>query len=318
MTEISGDFETHPPVHRLDRLAPPYRRGAYPATYRPVRDARQGLVFDPALKHHHNAYRAGEPIFGVPGLGERWRAARRAAATHILSVLAGTVLPGDLVLRGSAAMPAWVGAAAREPGDLDFVVAPASLASDSAAARELLDGIVAAVAASPAAGLRPDRVAESAIWTYERADGRRLTIPFEVPGVPEGIVQIDIVFGEELPTAPEPLLLPGLREPVLAATAGLSLAWKLLWLATDCYPQGKDLYDAVLLAEHTSVDLALVRELMRPELRDEADEFTAESVLTWTDLEWNNFIQDYPELITEPHALPWLRRLAAALERAWR
>lgn len=272
---------------------------------------RPSRVFDPALKHLADAYRPGEPVFGDPAIGERWRAARRAAARHILSVL-----PGQLVLRGSMAMSAWVGAAARDPGDLDFVVTPASLTSSSAQARELLDAIVAAVAAAPGAGLRPESVTESAIWTYERADGRRLVIPFQVPGVPDGTVQIDVVFGEELPVPPEPITLPGVPRPVLAATAGLSLAWKLLWLVTDWYPQGKDLYDAVLLAEHTTPDLGLIRDLMRPELGWEADEFGGESVLSLTDVQWGNFALEYPDLVTDPHELPWLRRLAVALDRA--
>ncbi|WP_229831462.1 nucleotidyl transferase AbiEii/AbiGii toxin family protein [Actinoplanes ianthinogenes] len=300
----------------LDRIAPPRRRD-FPATYHPVPGTQQGLVFDPALKQHPDAYRAGEPIFGNPLEGERWRAARRAALDHVLSVLAGGSWSRSLVLRGSVTMPAWAGAAAREPGDLDFVVTPASITSGSPQARALLDGIVADLAARPGAGLRPDRVEQSAIWTYERADGRRLVIPFTGSRIPEGAVQVDIVFGEELPIPPEPITLPGQRQPVLAATAGLSLAWKLLWLATDCYPQGKDLYDAVLLAERTTVDLALVRDLMRPELGDEADRFTAESVLSWPDIQWDNFFQEYPELVAEPHELPWLRRLAVALDRAW-
>jgi Nucleotidyl transferase AbiEii toxin, Type IV TA system len=309
-----GWLSRAPRARRLAREAPAKSRH-YPATYHRVPHTRQGLVFDPALKQHADAFRAGEPIFDDPAAGERWRAARRAAANHVLSVLAETVLPGELVLRGSMAMPAWVGAAAREPGDLDFVVTPASLASSGGEARQLLDGIVAAVAARPGAGLRPDRVAETAIWTYERADGRRLVIPFQVPGIPEGIVQIDVVFGEELPIPPSPVTLPGVRRPVLAATAGLSLAWKLLWLSTDWYPQGKDLYDAVLLAEHTTVDLALVRDLMRPELGSEADDFVADTVLGWADVEWGNFALDYPELVDDPDEQVWLRRLAVALGR---
>ncbi|WIM98247.1 nucleotidyl transferase AbiEii/AbiGii toxin family protein [Actinoplanes oblitus] len=300
----------------LDRVAP-RRNDGFPDTYRPVPGTRQGLVFDPALKQHDDAYRAGEPIFRNPREGERWRAARRAALDHVLGVLAGGHWSRHLVLRGSVTMPAWAGAAAREPGDLDFVVIPAAVASDSPQAWALLDGIVAELAARPGAGLRPDRVQQSAIWTYERADGRRLVIPFTGPRIPEGIVQVDIVFGEELPIPPEPITLPGQERPILAATAGLSLAWKLLWLATDGYPQGKDLYDAVLLAERTTVDLALVRDLMRPELGDEADRFTAESVLHWPDIQWDNFFREYPELVTEPHELPWLRRLAVALDRAW-
>ncbi len=130
-------------------------------------------------------------------------------------------------------------------------------------------------------------------------------------------MQVDVVFGEELPIPPSPITLPGVREPVPAATAGLSLAWKLLWLFTDWYPQGKDLYDAVLLAEHTTVDLALVRDLMRPELGSDADEFTGQTVLGLDDVQWANFALDYPELVDDPDEQPWLRRLALALDRAW-
>ncbi|HEX6499845.1 MAG TPA: nucleotidyl transferase AbiEii/AbiGii toxin family protein [Micromonosporaceae bacterium] len=107
------------------------------------------------------------------------------------------------------------------------------------------------------AGLRPERISETAIWTYERADGRRLAIPFSTADAPDGHMQTDIVFGERVPLPPEVLRLPGIDQPLLAAPAALALAWKLLWLATDTYPQGKDLYDAVLLAEHTPPRLDL-------------------------------------------------------------
>jgi hypothetical protein len=109
------------------------------------------------------------------------------------------------------------------------------------------------------------------------------------------------------------VVLPGVDRPVLAASASLSLAWKLLWLATDTYPQGKDLYDAVLLAEHTTVDQDLVRQLMRPELGTEADAFTAETVLSWQ-VDWTNFTDEYPAITGT--AEQWTRRLALALERA--
>ncbi|HWS37167.1 MAG TPA: hypothetical protein VN408_31030 [Actinoplanes sp.] len=39
-----------------------------------------------------------------------------------------------------------------------------------------------------------------------------------------------------------------------------------MWLFTDTYPQGKDLYDAVLLAERFTADLDLVRELSEPDM----------------------------------------------------
>ncbi|MEQ4305748.1 nucleotidyl transferase AbiEii/AbiGii toxin family protein [Plantactinospora sp. B6F1] len=292
----------------------------YPPTYRPLPAepaVRQRAAFDPALKQYRHAYRAGEPTFLVAATGERWCGARHAAMNRILTAIAGTRWGAEhLVLRGSVTMAAWVGDAAREPGDLDFVVTPHTVTSDSADAGALLDDLKAAVRRIPEddAGLRADQITETAIWTYERADGRRLAIPFHPPEAPEGHVQLDIVFGERLPLAPEALMLPGVDEPVRAASAELSLAWKLLWLATDMYPQGKDLYDAVLLAEHTTVDPALVRTLMRPELGAEADTFTAETVLGWK-VDWTNFVDEYPGV--GGTAQQWVNRLASALDRAW-
>ncbi|MEH0819641.1 MULTISPECIES: nucleotidyl transferase AbiEii/AbiGii toxin family protein [unclassified Micromonospora] len=298
------------------RSAPARSRG-FPPTYQPLpADApvRQRAAFDPALKHYPNAYRAGEPDFLVPETGRRWSAARRTALTGVLAAIAAAPVGRHLVLRGSALMPVQVGAAAREPGDLDFVVVPHTVTSGSDEARTLLDAVKAAVRSVPDAGLRPDRISEAAIWTYERADGRRLVVPFGIAGAPDGHVQIDVVFGEELPLPPETVTLPGVAAEVLAAPAALALAWKLLWLATDAYAQGKDLYDAVLLAETTSVDRDLVRRLMRPELGAEADGFSAEDVLTWS-IDWDNFVDEYPGI--EGTEEQWTRRLALALERAW-
>jgi hypothetical protein len=304
-------------ARELKNRSAPAGKAGFPPTYQPVavrKEVWQKAVFDPALKHYENAYRAGEPAFRDPAAGRRWTAGRREAINHILAVLADTPWATSLVLRGSVAMAAWIGWAAREPGDLDFVVTPSRITSDGPEARALLDGITAAITAAPGAGLRPQDTAQSAIWTYERADGRRLVIPFSTVDAPDGSVQIDIVFGEKLPTAPAPLVLPDLGTTVLAATAELSLAWKLLWLATDWYPQGKDLYDATLLAEHTTVDVDLVRDLIRPELGAEAETFTAMTVLTWK-VDWKNFADEHPSI--PGTAGQWLRRLALALDRAW-
>ncbi|MER5177560.1 nucleotidyl transferase AbiEii/AbiGii toxin family protein [Streptomyces sp. NPDC002896] len=54
----------------------------------------------------------------------RRRTARRAALDHVLSLIADAPWSDSLVLRGSMVMSAWAGSAAREPGDLDFVVLP--------------------------------------------------------------------------------------------------------------------------------------------------------------------------------------------------
>jgi hypothetical protein len=288
-------------------------RQGMPPTFRPVpggREVEQLLAFDPALKQFDNAYRPGEPVFADPSAGRRWRAARETAMNDLLTVIGGSRWAEHLVLRGSTLMRAWAGDDARRPGDLDFVVTPVDVTSDSPAARELIDGIKTAAAE---AGLRPEDAGESAIWTYERADGRRLVIPFSAPDLPDGSVQIDVVFGEHLPIGPEPVALPGVRTLILAATAELSLAWKLLWLTTDRYPQGKDLYDAALLAEHATVDVELVRGLLLPELGHEAAEFSAATPLTWHDVDWENFVDEYPAVAgTSRH---WQRRLALALDR---
>lgn len=281
-----------PNRQREDRMrhAPEGTEG-YPSTYRPLSSAfgiEQRAAFDPALKQFPNAYRAGEPQFTDPEVRRRWFQARQEATAHLLRLINTSPYATHLVLRGSVTLRAWIGDAAREPGDLDFVVMPNTLDVTDPKAQHMLDGIVAAVREQPGAGLTADRVAAEDIWTYERAPGRRLVFPFNAPGLPAGSVQLDFVFHEKLPVAPELVHIPLIGEPVPAATAELSLAWKLLWLETDMWPQGKDLYDATLLAEHTKTSLHLVREVLRPELGDQADEFTAASVLRWT-MDWDNF-----------------------------
>ncbi|WP_045742143.1 nucleotidyl transferase AbiEii/AbiGii toxin family protein [Actinoplanes rectilineatus] len=283
---------------------------SFPPTYQPLARGRgvvQSGAFDPAVKQFPNAYIAGEPVFADPAVGHAWQLSRTAAMAHVLAVIAGSPWVEQLVLRGSVTMASWVGEAARRPGDLDFVVVPPETAADG----PLVGEIAALITANPGAGLRPQDMTRSAIWAYERAEGRRLVIPFGGDGIPDGTVQIDLVFGEPLPIPPAPLEVLGSTVP--AATAELSLAWKLLWLATDMYSQGKDLYDAVLLAEHNTVDLDLVRELMRPELGDEADDFTPATVLTWDFVDWENFADEYPGVTGT--AAQWLRRLAVALDR---
>ncbi|TVT62162.1 nucleotidyl transferase AbiEii/AbiGii toxin family protein [Amycolatopsis rhizosphaerae] len=306
---------------RHDPLRPAAPAGAdrYPATYLPLptgEDVEQSQVFDPAMKHRSNAYRPGEPRFTDPAMGARWRQARAAARNHVLTLIADSPWAESLVLRGSVTMPAWIGDDAREPGDIDFVVLPPERSLRSPDAARMFDDVLATVLADPAAGLDADGARSEDIWTYERADGRRLVIPFAVDGVPPGAVQLDFVFGEPLPIPPAPLHLPAIDRVVLAATAELSLAWKLLWLDTDMYPQGKDLYDATLLAERTGVpSLSLVRDLLRPQLEDAADAFTAESVLAW-DVDWSGFRDAHPHLPADDDH--WTRRLALALDAAWR
>jgi hypothetical protein len=269
--------------------------------YVPGDDVRQRPVFDPALKQYQNAYRATDPCFADPERGDAWRVARRRALDLVLGAVADSEWVESLVLRGSVLMSAWFGEDAREPGDLDFVVVPRSwrtddgrtermLASLAAAAREraVADGGTVAISARGA-------VVED-IWTYDRVPGLRMVLPWEAPGLPGGHVQLDFVFGERLPEPPEPVELPG-GVVVYAATPGLSLAWKLMWLINDMHGQGKDLYDAVLLAERHPLSRELLHEVFRlsGEWPYHREHILLEDVVEAAGyVEWNHFATEYP------------------------
>ncbi|MEV6247548.1 nucleotidyl transferase AbiEii/AbiGii toxin family protein [Streptomyces sp. NPDC051742] len=228
-------------------------------------------VFDPALKHFDEAYRPGDGVVEDPELRVRWQAARRAALELVLAAVAGSPWADSLVLRGSMLMSAWFAEAARAPKDIDFVVVPETWRIEEPRTRAMLGGIADAaerLAEENGADLSisaAGAVSEH-IWTYERVPGHRLVLPWTAPGLPGGQVQLDFVFQERLPTPPRPTEVAGVRLP--AADRELSLAWKLMWLSCDMYPQAKDLYDAVLLAESCVLPLALLETVLR-----EADEW---------------------------------------------
>ncbi|HEX8870671.1 MAG TPA: nucleotidyl transferase AbiEii/AbiGii toxin family protein [Lentzea sp.] len=281
----------------------------HPLAIKPGQDITQRAVFDPALKHYQHAFRGGEPQFGDPGQGARWLDARRRAMAHVLHLIGTSDWRDNLVLRGSAVMRVWFGDAAREPGDLDFVVVPRDIAFESPRAQQLIDDIISAVADDPGPGLWAGGAETSHIWTYERVPGRRIVLPFEVEGLPDGAIQIDLVFNEELPREPEPLEIAGTT--LLAANQELSLAWKLQWLVTDSYPQAKDLYDAALLAERTTVNTGLVMDLLEPELGSRALDFDRDTVLGLGHVDWQNAPNELPVTQADEPAL--LHRIAAAL-----
>jgi hypothetical protein len=305
--------------------APADRRATdLPLTLRPVDDPRvaQPAVFDPALKQYGDAYRAGEPRFADPALGQAWATARRRAMDLLLAAIADSAWVDHLVLRGSVLLRAWFGAAAREPGDLDFVVVPRNWKVGEDRTRELLSGVARAAEAASAAGpvrfTATEAVCEE-IWTYERVPGLRLVLPWRAEGVPGGAVQLDFVFEEHLPTDPEPVELPSLDGSsalLLAATPELSLAWKLMWLISDCYPQGKDLYDAVLLAESTLLRYRVLRDTFATN-EDYAHEppiglAAVRELADGVSYDWRYFTSEYPALATDVGSL--VERLATALE----
>jgi hypothetical protein len=309
---IDGKLDVRSHDERL-RQAPSWVRG-FPVTYNPLKvkpgqDIQQRAVFEPALKQYRHAFRAGDPRFGNPVDGARWLNGRRAAMARLLHLISRSRWSGHLVLRGSVVLREWFGDAAREPGDLDFVVTPSTIAFGSQDAEQLVDDISAAVHTDPGPVLCPGPVDIEPIWTYERVPGLRLACLFEVGGLPYGSVHMDLVFEEELPIAPEPVRVAGAT--LLAANQELSLAWKLQWLMTDSYPQAKDLYDAALLAQHTTVDTGLVIDLLGPELGERALDFDRKSVLEMDDVDWDNAPTELPVTKADEPAL--LQRIAAAL-----
>ncbi|MEU3302324.1 nucleotidyl transferase AbiEii/AbiGii toxin family protein [Streptomyces sp. NPDC006678] len=256
-------------------------------------------VFDPALKHFAHAYRASEPRFSDPALAGAWRAARAEALDIVLCAIAGSQWADSLVLRGSVLLRAWFGDAARDPGDLDFVVVPADWRIEQDRTQRMLDGIAEAAQRTAeerggAVGISARGAESEYIWTYERVPGRRMVLPWSAPGLPGGLVQLDFVFNEELPVPPEPARVG--TAVVRAATPELSLAWKVMWLIDDSYPQGKDLYDAVLLAERHPLRYELLARVIRhaeaePYPRDVELGDVAE-IAQW--VEWEQFVAEYP------------------------
>lgn len=294
-----------------------------PATLRRIddEDALQRPLFDPALKHHPNAYRAGDPDFVEPAARTAWLAARRTAMDLVLTAVAASPWRDHLVLRGSVLLAQWFGEAAREPGDLDFVVTPAQWRIEEERTTVMLDGIAraaeqtAATAAAVGHTVRFDArgaVSED-IWTYDRVPGRRLVLPWTCDTTAGGIVQLDFVFNESLPVPPQKVTVGG--SWLHGATPELSLAWKLVWLVTDLHPQGKDLYDAVLLAERYEMDYETLGAVFiaadpyyaaHPVGPDVTTEMPA-------DTEWQHFAAECPHLAADNDPSELVRRLRAAL-----
>ncbi|MFI5792384.1 nucleotidyl transferase AbiEii/AbiGii toxin family protein [Streptomyces sp. NPDC051677] len=296
----SGGESPREPLDDRARLAQ-----QLPRTVRtvPGEEVTQRLIFDPAMKQYPNAYRAADPAFADPAKTEAWRAARRRALDLVLAAISDSEWVDSLVLRGSVLMSAWFGGAAREPGDLDFVVIPQQWGIDDPRTARMLDAIAAAAEAlasarGPHLGISAAGAAVEDIWTYERVPGRRMVLPWSAPGLPGGHVQLDFVFNEKLPEAPEPVELPG-GSVLLAATPELSLAWKLMWIINDMYAQGKDLYDAVLLAERYPLPYELLHEVFR--LSGEWPDPSREKILFEGVVEgvgyveWNHFVDEYPQ-----------------------
>lgn len=292
----------------------------YPRTYQrsqPRDSVQMPEVFDPALKQFARAIRQGEPTFQDEQLGREWRAARRRVIHHLLRVVSESQWRDNLILRGSVLLTSWLGEVAREPGDIDWVVSPASLCVKSPFSNAMLDGLVSLVAAQSHIGDIEILSAETAIddiWTYDRAPGRRIVFPWRTAGLPRGFTQLDFVFQEEMPCPAQRIFIDlegGGQADLWTATPESSLAWKILWLETDTYPQGKDLYDATLLAEHIRLSRDLLMRVLEPLRRGSQAPFGPASIRGWQ-VDWENFQREYPTVLGT--AADWQERLAKAFE----
>ncbi|MET8628663.1 nucleotidyl transferase AbiEii/AbiGii toxin family protein [Kitasatospora sp. NPDC004669] len=285
-----------------------------PRSVLPIDDeaVSQQPVFDPALAGYSRALRPSEPAFADPRLAERWLDARREALNTVLSAVAGSQWAEHLVLRGSVLLRAWYGEQAREPGDLDFVVRPVEWELEDERTDRMLEELAAeAERLSGTVRLHADQAVSDEIWTYSRIPGRRLVLPWSAPGVPGGTVQLDFVFTEHLPVPPQPYRLPGVTGPLLAATPQLSLAWKILWLVSDNHPQGKDLYDAILLSRTAEVPYDLLRQVFT-----QCDESWSRwpvlpQQISGLEVDWDEFAKDYPQFVEPVEEYP--AQLLAAL-----
>ena len=276
-------------------------------------------IFDPALKHLTEALRPNDPTLSEAELGW-WFDARRHALDYVLRAIAESPCGDKLMLRGSRLIKAWL-AESREPRDLDFVVTDIGMSLNDPSARELQKQIIEAVAwegpSEVAVSFAKNELTYEDIWTYERAQGRRIVFPWKTHGLPGGTIQVDIVFGERLLEPARWQAIPLANESCVslhAASSGQSLAWKLLWLYSDMHPQGKDLYDAVLLAEHQSVSYALFHRTMLEFEHPHACDWKSARAFCddLRDIDWKNFVLEYPNITGS--SSDWLTRLEVALE----
>jgi hypothetical protein len=283
-------------------------------------------IFDPALRQFsHRAFRLGDPVFQDPEIAQRWFEARQQVIEYLLRSIEGSRWQKHLVLRGSLLLKVFLGDIAREPNDIDWVLRP-RIIPENQLATQLFDDLIQMVKKYPQVSnisIDGAKVATDEIWTYDRSNGRRILFPWQAEGLPGGTLQMDVAFGEKLFVEPELTPIPTTRgEDIMiwSASKELSLAWKLRWLEADSFPQGKDLYDATLLAEKTYLPFDLLRSVMMScedwmYMKKYAPDFSWKSGYPWQlrveDIEWENFKLEYPWV--EGDAKSWLDRLSLAL-----
>ncbi|MFJ8747353.1 nucleotidyl transferase AbiEii/AbiGii toxin family protein [Embleya sp. NPDC127516] len=211
---------------------------------------------------------AAPPFPLAPDATARWCRDRARAMDHVLAAVAASRWVDELVLRGSVLLRAWYGSAARDPGDLDFVVTTSGWRPQDGRTARMFAEIARRAEESSAAdpcGVRvfATSTSDEEIRDYDRMPGRRLGVRWRSERLPGGTVHLDFACGERLPSAPALVEIPSSdgteTHLLLGATPEQSLAWKLLWLIEDDPPRGKDVHDAALLAERVCLSTALTR-----------------------------------------------------------
>ncbi|WP_194916999.1 nucleotidyl transferase AbiEii/AbiGii toxin family protein [Catenulispora rubra] len=165
--------------------------------------------------------------------------------------------------------------------------------------------------------LDPERFDESGDWAYSgyAMSGSRVTIPWETQGDPgrgmSGVVQLDFAADEPMPRRPVWTRIPRLAggfSVLWAAGPELSLVWKLMWLVEDCsdggLSRGKDLYDAVVLAELPGLQ-GMIR------AGGSAQAGLRRRDVDGLDVDWDAFVAEYPQV--EGSVGEWKQRLMNAL-----
>lgn len=86
-----------------------------------------------------------------------------------------------------------------------------------------------------------------------------------------------------------------------------------MWLVTDAYPQGKDLYDAVLLAERSGLRWQVLRDaFLGAEPHYAMQPITLATIAeVGQHVDWHDFAAEYPHIEGSPEE--YSSRLTAAL-----
>ncbi|MFI6981086.1 nucleotidyl transferase AbiEii/AbiGii toxin family protein [Embleya sp. NPDC050154] len=192
---------------------------------------------------------------------------------------------------------------------------------------DLVDRVRSRPMAAPGIALDASGVHRDSTWSYaydgSESGGIRVLVPWRAAGLGSGAAQLDFAFDETLHRPPVWTLVPRAdgAAPTLMRTASreLSLAWKLLWLYADgadgAGSRGKDLHDAVLLAEdtRTALSVPLLRQVLRTHTLRTATASSAfgSRAVKVAETDWAAFRAEHPRV--RGSARDWLRRLDVAL-----